>query len=168
MINNEITIFQNITDYFKIAFEEISLELIKEKLNSSNNTGTEKIDTLPAAQTENNVSVLIGITGSYSGRLILSANNDTVENFVREMNAGMPVDSEESGNYFAEFANMICGKALSSVNNTTDNIKLWLSPPAVLSGTGMEIVSLGLHSEEIYYTGNTGKIILNVGLKKGE
>lgn len=166
MINNEITIFQNITDYFKIAFEEISLELIKEKLNSTNNT--DKIDSLLTDQTENNVSVLIGITGSYSGRLVLSANSDTVENFVREMNSGMPVDEEEAGNYFAEFANMICGKALSSVNNTTDKIKLWLSPPAVLSGTGMEIVSLGLHSEEIYYTGNTGKIILNIGLKKGD
>jgi CheY-specific phosphatase CheX len=168
LINNEITIFQNITDYFKVAFEEISFKLIKEKLNSTNNTSSDKIDTLLTAPTENNVFVLIGITGSYSGRLVLSANTDTVDNFVREMNAGIPVDSEESGNYFAEFANMICGKALSSVNNTTDNIKLWLSPPAVLSGTGMEIISLGLHAEEIYYTGNTGKIILNIGLKKGD
>lgn len=164
MPNAEITLFKNITNSFKTAFEETSLELINEKLNCIDLCDQKNDD-------GNNVSILIGITGSLSGRLLLSANYTTVNNFVKKMNSGMPLESEdETGFYFAEFANMICGKALSSVNNTTDNLKLWLSPPVLLTGEDIAIVNhtQKLHSEKLQYSGTLGDIILNIGLKKGE
>jgi len=91
---------------------------------------------------------------------------DTANNFAVAMNFDDPLeDPEDLYLYIAEFANMICGRATTYINNEYKEREFWLAPPSVLSAQELEITSESMVENSIYYITKHGIFLINVGFE---
>lgn len=114
---------------------------------------------------EKTFCVIIGTVGRNKGRILLEAGAGTVKMITENMNG------EPSGNIMdmymclSEFANMVCGNAVTLINNKYKGSELRLTPPAVFSGSGMEITTPNIQSSCSHYLCEYGPILLDIGFE---
>lgn len=150
--------FQEILHITEKAFEEVSMELLESEFIKC----ARFICDYPYK-----VAIIIGITGSATGRLYLECDLETAVKVALTMNFGERLDEpNDVYTYLAEFGNMIGGRATTYMTEKFQNNEFRLSPPAIFSGKGLETLSPNIQSKMIYYNGKLGRFFVDVGFEE--
>jgi len=115
------------------------------------------------------ISIVLGITGKYSGRAILDISFASAEKLAGKLLNKEIKNEEELLTVMSEVANMFVGNACSMINKKNKIFGLRVAPPTTLHGDKMNISKAELDD---YYDAsvksNFGDLKINVGFKRGE
>ncbi len=112
-------------------------------------------------------AVIIGIVGAHKGRTLIRISEGLVTKITEEMNCGPLPNLTEITLYIGEYSNILCGKAISDINNRYLNVDLRLTPPAIFSGTNMRIITPALQSSLLCYNCDFGMVSMDIGFERG-
>jgi CheY-specific phosphatase CheX len=147
---------ESIYAYTTQSFEEVINEITDIEIKQSDSFMLNSPSTL---------SVVVGSSGVINGRILLTTSYEDAKNVVTYMNFGDPVESEdEVFMYFAEFANMYCGRATTYMNNKFGARAMWISPPAIFQAEDLKIISPNIVTKKMYYQTEFGKFIVDIGI----
>ncbi|MCE5285970.1 MAG: response regulator [Pelosinus sp.] len=113
-------------------------------------------------------AIMLGITGTYQGRIILDVAQDTLVNLVQAMLGTNNLSENDMLNSIAEFANIIAGYGVSEINNCYKDVELRLTPPSILLGEALSVINQRIKSCTVVVETNAGDIYLNIGFAGGQ
>jgi DNA-binding NarL/FixJ family response regulator len=125
--------------------------------------------TLNSEHTSRGISVVMGVIGKYSGRMILDMSVDSAKSVACSLLSKDDLSEEYVINMMGEMANIIAGNACSMLNKKNEIFGLRVAPPTVLYGESITISKLKLdtvtsvEADTVY-----GEIYLNVGFNRSE
>jgi len=115
------------------------------------------------------ISIVMGIIGKYSGRLILDMSFETAKNLGTVLLKREPENEEEVLNVMSEIANMFAGNACSMINKKNKLFGLRVAPPTTFHGESINISKAELENT---YSANVktqfGVLAMNIGFKRGD
>lgn len=114
------------------------------------------------------MSIIIGIIGEFSGRMLLDMSKETANNIATAIFRREPKDNDEMAATLGEFANIIAGNACSILNRKNKAFGLRVAPPSILSGDSVLISAPNFSTTTATAETNFGELLLNVGFLKGE
>ena len=146
----------------KKSFEEVVSEVTGEAITADKEFSISSDDKL-------SLSIIIGLSGETNGRILLNTSMEYGKNVAVAMNFGDELDSEDDlFVYLAEFANMVCGRAATHINNQFGKREIWISPPAIFSAKDLDIITPNVSSVRAYYEFPLGKFILDMGFSESD
>ena len=116
----------------------------------------------------NGIAVIIGLTGTPTGRAIVYMSMDTMKNFSHTMLGTDEVTDEETNDAVEEAANIIVGRGVSNINDVFKDKELRITPPGTICGNGIRIASPKLTTFKITAATDFGDICVNVGFAEGD
>ncbi len=114
------------------------------------------------------MSIIIGIIGKFSGRMLLDLPAETAQSLVAAVLKREPKSKDEITAVLGEFANIISGNACSLLNRQKKELGLRVAPPAMLKGENVLISAPNFTTTNVMAQTDFGKIMLNVGFQRGE
>lgn len=171
LLINRITaneeLFKELEGYYSKVFKESLLDIfnkltktIPEFVQESNNN---------IAQSSRGVSIVLGIIGKYSGRLILDMSFETASKLSNTLLKREPKDKEEVLNVMGEIANMYAGNACSMINKKNKLFGLRVAPPTVFHGESINISKGELETSFSTIVNSAfGEITMSIGFNRGE
>src|SRR5665647_297007 len=109
--------FSEFTAFFNDALRDISKDMAGVELQAAEFTDIAVVK---------KYSVIIGFVGEHKGRALINFGSDLVTKITEDMNYG-PLDSTtDICLYIGEFANILCGKAITNINNKYKTCELRL------------------------------------------
>ena len=120
-------------------------------------------------KTSAGISIVLGIIGEYSGRLIMDMSLETAEKFSECLLRRKAKNNEEVLNVVSEVANMLAGNGCSIINKKNKVFGLRVAPPTTIHGESINISKAELEcnfSADI--KSEFGDISLNLGFRRGE
>lgn len=120
-------------------------------------------------KTSAGISIVLGIIGKYSGRLIMDISLETAEKFSECLLRRKAKNNEEVLNVVSEVANMLAGNGCSIINKKNKVFGLRVAPPTTIHGESINISKAELEcnfSADI--KSEFGDISLNLGFRRGE
>lgn len=120
-------------------------------------------------KTSSGISIVLGIIGKYSGRLIMDMSLETAEKFSECLLRRKAKNNEEVLNVVSEVANMLAGNGCSIINKKNKVFGLRVAPPTTIHGESINISKAELEcnfSADI--KSEFGDISLNLGFRRGE
>jgi DNA-binding NarL/FixJ family response regulator len=120
-------------------------------------------------QVSHGISVVMGITGKYVGRIIFDTSNETLTNIVVKLLGREPKNTQETISILAEIANIAAGNACSMLNRRDKLFGLRVAPPTIVHGESLMISKSDLDTiTSSKATSTFGELYINVGFKRGE
>lgn len=118
-------------------------------------------------QVSRGISVVMGIIGKYSGRMLLDMSYDTAEKLSTFMIKRAPKTAEEMLNIMGELSNMIAGNASSVMNRRNKLLGLRVAPPTIFYGNSINIskAELDTTTASVAKT-DFGDVYINVGFQR--
>ena len=125
-------------------------------------------DTANEELTSRGISVVMGVIGKYSGRLIFDMSYETAEKISAAVLKREIKDKQEVLNVMGEFTNIVAGNACSVVNRKNKLFGLRVAPPTIFHGEAINIskAELDTTTATVAHT-NYGEIYMNIGFKRG-
>lgn len=115
------------------------------------------------------VSIVMGIIGKYSGRLIFDMSFETAQKLSTVLLKREPKNNEEILNVMAEIANMFAGNACSMINKSNKLFGLRVAPPTTFHGESINISKAELENTySVQVKTQFGDLSINIGFKRGE
>ena len=117
------------------------------------------------------IAVIIGLTGSPTGRAVVHMDVDTMRRFALRllaMDEHDDIEEDEIHDSIEESANIIVGRGVSKVNDIFRDKEMRLTPPGTISGANIRIANPKLTSFEVVAKTEIGDICLNLGFAEGE
>jgi CheY-like chemotaxis protein len=155
--------------------EEIYYTVVKETLTDTFNKFFKAVPTFGDENNSNNeqvshgISVVMGITGKYVGRIIFDTSNETVTNIAVKLLGREPKNTQEMINILAEIANIAAGNTCSMLNRKDKLLGLRVAPPTIVHGESLIISKSDLDTiTSSKATTAFGDLYVNVGFKRGE
>ena len=149
-------------DTFKEAFSGGVNKFTKTIVNFEEEKKSNKVES------SRGISVVIGIIGNFSGRMILDLSNESAENMAKAMLRRESKDMEETLNIVGEFANIISGNACSMLNRKNKVFGLRVAPPTIFYGQCINISQATLETLSVSINTDFGEVYLNIGFKRGD
>lgn len=113
------------------------------------------------------VAVLIGLTGSVRGRVLIDMTMETALKIAGAMNMDAFSEFDEMAKAtITELANMIGGRAITELHNEGFNFEV--SPPTIFTGSDMKVSSPNLEAFIVPINTDFGKLEINVAVKERE
>lgn len=115
------------------------------------------------------VSVVLGIIGRYSGRLLLDMSHETAKKISECLLRREAKNDEEVLNVASELANIIAGNGCSIINKKNKIFGLRVAPPTTIHGESINISKA--HLDTLFSAkieSAFGNISISVGFRKGE
>jgi CheY-specific phosphatase CheX len=148
--------------FAKKSFEDVVSEVTGEGIESGAEFAIDPENRL-------SLSIIIGLSGETNGRILLNTSIEYGRNIAIAMNFGDELENEEDLHmYLAEFANMVCGRAATHINNKFGKREIWISPPAIFSAKDLEIITPNVSSMKAYYECSLGKFVVDMGFSESE
>jgi len=116
----------------------------------------------------NGIAVIIGLTGTPSGRAIAYMSMETMKVFSTTMLGTDEITDEETNDAVEEAANIMIGRGVSTINDIFKDKELRITPPGTICGNGIRIASPKLTTFKITAKTNFGDICVNVGFAEGD
>ncbi|MDR3561135.1 MAG: response regulator [Negativicutes bacterium] len=112
------------------------------------------------------VSVIVGVTGLFSGRMVMDLSAATAAQVATRLLKQEPKSAEQVNVVIAEFAGMVASNASTKLNKEFRGAFLRVSPPGIFTGEKFSISSpnVEIHVWEIETP--FGRIRLSVGFKR--
>ncbi len=145
-------------------FVEATFEILSEVIKDGSVTrGSISLKKSPTP--EKGVSIIVGLTGPSSGRVILDMSKETALHVISKMQESQ-VDQigEMEKSTLGELANMIIGNAIAKLYKK--GFTFALTPPTVITGTDYNIETPQIETLVIPITTKCGLIELNVALRE--
>ncbi|KAJ50057.1 DNA-binding NarL/FixJ family response regulator [Clostridium tetanomorphum] len=159
-------LFDNLEKIYFTVFEEAfsnNLNRLTKTIPSfENKTKSDKIEV------SNGVSVVIGIIGKYSGRMIMDLSYESAKSMAKVVLKRECKDMDECLAMVGELANIIAGNACSMINRKNKVFGLRVAPPTIFHGNSLKISRTSLETTSVMAKTVFGDIHLNVGFKRGE
>jgi len=151
-----ITVFKEaLTDTFNKLFKSVP----KYETEVQNND----------AQVSRGISVVIGIIGKYSGRMILDISNETARHMAGTMMNSDNLPDEYIVNIMGEVSNIAAGNACSLMNKTNKLFGLRVAPPTIVYGESIIISKTDFDTAFSVTAGTVfGEVFMNVGFNRGD
>ena len=151
------------TDIFKESILNIFNKITKTTPEITNESNADM-----SIQSEG-ISVVMGITGRYSGKVIFDLSFETAENLSKVLLKGDNKSKDEILNVMSEISNMLVGNACSMLNKKNKIFGLRVAPPTIFHGESINISKAELDNN---YHANIksqyGDISINIGINRGE
>jgi len=112
------------------------------------------------------VSVIVGVTGQFSGKMILDLSAPTAKNLATRLLKQEPKDAEQTNVVIADFANIVAEHAVSKLNKQFRGAFLRVSPPGIFTGENFSITSPNMDVDVWGIETPFGKIRFSVGFKR--
>lgn len=155
--------------------EGIYTTVFKEALTDSFNKLFKSVPEIKAeitnnkAQISRGISVVIGIIGKYSGRMILDMSNETARNMAGTMLNSSALSDEYIVNIMGEVTNIAAGNACSLMNKTNKLFGLRVAPPTIVYGESIKISKTDFDATFSVTAATTfGEVFMNVGFNRGD
>lgn len=160
-------LFNELQDLYVGAYKEASLNIfnrLTKTVPEIENVSFENKETISAG-----VSVVMGIIGKYSGRLIIDMSHETAAKFAENLLRREPKNSEEVLSVVSEVANMLAGNGCSILNKKNKIFGLRVAPPTTIHGESINISKAELECNFCaVIKSQFGDISLNIGFRRGE
>jgi len=114
------------------------------------------------------LSIIIGIIGSFSGRMLLDLSRETANNIAAAVYRRDLKDHDELIAAIGEFANIIAGNACSIMNRKNKALGLRVAPPSILTGDNVLILAPDFSTKTAIGESSLGQVMLNVGFTRGD
>ena len=124
-----------------------------------------KVIESPTITDDKKFCLIVGWVGHNKGRLLLELNEQLALKIFEAMNGAPPEDNSELYLHLAEFANMVSGNGLTSINDFYKSSELRLTPPAIFAGKNLEISSPKVSLIGWNYCSEYGGIRMEVGIE---
>jgi DNA-binding NarL/FixJ family response regulator len=115
------------------------------------------------------ISVVMGIIGKYSGKVILDMSFKTAENLAKVLLKREPKNKDEILNVMSEISNMFVGNGCSMINKKNKIFGLRVAPPTIFHGESINISKAEL--DDNYHANiesQFGELSINIGFRRGE
>ena len=146
--------------FAKKSFEDVIVEITGDEIHANGEFVIQPADKL-------SLSIIIGLSGETNGRILLNTSVEYGKNIATAMNFGDPLDNDDDlFIYLAEFANMVCGRTATHINNQFGKREIWISPPAIFSAKDLDIVTPNVSSMKAFYDCPLGKFIVDMGFSE--
>lgn len=116
----------------------------------------------------NGITIIIGIIGKFSGRMLLNLSKETAEALTAATLKRAPKSNDETAALLAELSNIISGNACSVLNMKNKAYGLRVAPPSILFGNNVLISPPDFSTSTAAAETAFGGMMLNVGFKRGE
>jgi DNA-binding NarL/FixJ family response regulator len=121
------------------------------------------------AQVSRGISVVIGIIGKYSGRMILDMSKETARNMAGIMMNSAELSDEYLVNIVGEVTNIVAGNASSLMNKTNMLFGLRVAPPTIVYGEAIKISKSDFDTVfSVTAVTSFGEIFMNAGFNRGD
>ncbi len=118
----------------------------------------------------NGIAVIIGLTGAPMGRAIVYMDRATMCRFAAAILGKDSEDElaeEEASDAVEEAANIIVGRAASTINDMKER-EMRISPPGTICGSSIRIANFKMMSFRVTAQTRLGDICMNIGFAEGE
>lgn len=158
-------------------FEELKQSYIvffKEALSNNLNRITKTIPNYSEefccnqSEKSRGISVVIGIIGKFSGRMLIDVSNETALNISKIVLGKEPENIDVCIRILGELANIIAGNACSYLNRKNKLYGLRVAPPAIFHGSSLNISKASMQTTTVICETQLGEIFLNVGFQRSE
>jgi CheY-like chemotaxis protein len=112
------------------------------------------------------VSVIVGITGQFSGKMIVDASAPTAKNLATRLLKQDPKDDEQTTVVIAEFANIVAEHAAAKLNKQFRGAFLRVSPPGIFTGENFSMTTPNVDVDVWEIETPFGKVRFSVGFKR--
>ena len=116
----------------------------------------------------NGMTILVGIIGEFSGRMLIDLSMETAQNLAAAMLKRTPKSNDEMMGVLGEFANIVSGNACSILNRKNKALGLRVAPPSILHGDKIHISAADFMTTTAIAETNFGEVLLNVGFTRGD
>ena len=164
MIHEEL--YEKLESNYFPAFKEALLDAFN-KMTKTLPTYTKEYTTNEECVSRG-ISIIIGIIGKFSGRMLIDLSQDTAKNLAKALFKREPKNNDELLAVLGEFSNIICGNACSILNRKNKLLGLRVAPPSILYGESLHISAPNFSTNTVITETNFGEILLNAGFKRGE
>ncbi|MFC2343470.1 MAG: response regulator [Negativicutes bacterium] len=118
----------------------------------------------------NGIAVIIGLTGTPMGRAIVYMDRSTMRQFACALlgkDNEKELSEEEASDAVEEAANIIVGRAASTINDMKEK-EMRISPPGTICGASIRIANFKMMSFRVKAETRLGDICMNIGFAEGE
>jgi DNA-binding NarL/FixJ family response regulator len=118
-------------------------------------------------QVSRGVSVVMGIIGKYSGRLLFDMSYETADKLSNEVLKRSPKNSQEMINIIGELSNIIAGNACSVMNKKNKLFGFRVAPPTIFHGSSLTISKAELENVSAAAVETKfGEIYMSIGFQR--
>ncbi len=116
----------------------------------------------------NGMTIIVGIIGRFSGRLLIDLSKETAVNIVSALTNNSEPGKDDVMAAMAELINVVSGNACSYVNMKEKSLGLRISPPTVLFGDSVHVSTPDFKTHAAIAETKFGELLLDVGFTRGE
>jgi DNA-binding NarL/FixJ family response regulator len=160
-------VYSELENIYSGAFKEAILDVFN-KLTKTVPEITDESN-INAEKTSQGISIVMGIIGKYSGRIIFDMSFDTAQNIAKVLLKRDIKNNEEMLNVMSEVSNMASGNACSMMNKKNKIFGLRVAPPTIFHGESINISKAEL---ETNYSANIktkfGEMSINIGFGRND
>jgi len=112
------------------------------------------------------VAVIVGLTGTPSGRAIVYMEHPVMENFACKMlgkKDASELEPDEAGDAAEEAANIIIGHGVSAVNDMFRDKEMRITPPGTICGETIHVANFKMTAFRVIAKTGIGDICMNIG-----
>jgi DNA-binding NarL/FixJ family response regulator len=152
-------------------YSDVFKEAVLELFNKLTKTVPEIVDesNVDIGIHSEGISIVMGIIGKYSGRLIFDMSFETAGKLATVLLKREPKNNDELLNVMSEIANMFAGNACSMINKKNKLLGLRVAPPTTFHGESINISKADLENTySAHIKTQFGDLSINIGFKRGE
>lgn len=170
MVINRLMATEELYQCLQESYFEVFKESLMDGLNKMTKTLLTYTDEYlsPKEQVSAGISVLVGVAGKFSGRMLIDLSRETANNIALSVFRKESISNSEMTAAVGEFANIIAGNACSVLNRKNKALGLRVAPPSILTGENVQISAPNVNTKTAIGESNFGTMLLNVGFTKGE
>lgn len=159
-------LYQELINEYCVIFKEALMDALN-KMTKTLLTYKKEYDFNDEFQSRG-MTVIVGIIGKFSGRLLIDLTKDTALNLVTAMMRRLPKNNDEVTAALGEFTNIVAGNACSMLNKKNKAFGLRVSPPTILHGDSVTISHPNFNTTTAIADSSYGEILLNAGFKRSD
>ena len=161
-INREIELRESYAEIFVDAFRE-------EIFNLTGETAEMKLDFYEKKSLKvDGIAIVIGLTGTPSGRAVVYMSDYTLKNFAQKMLRQNELSEDETNDAAEDAANVLVARGAKKLNETFAEKNLTLTPPGTICGSAIKIAAHKLITFKITAALSFGEICMNIGFAEGD
>ncbi|MFP4180521.1 MAG: chemotaxis protein CheX [Spirochaetaceae bacterium] len=144
-------------------FVESAFNVLKEVLGQEVKRG--ELFLKSTSQSVLGVAAIVGLAGDVEGRVLFDMTRETALSVASDMNGEKLEKMDDLAKAtITELANMITGQAVTKLHEL--GFKFDLTPPAIITGTNMEVSDSGVEALIVPVELKDGKIEINVAVRE--
>lgn len=166
---NRVMASEDLYNFLQDEYFEVFKEALKDNINRMTKTllTYKEEGSFNKDYESGGITVIIGIIGKFSGRMLLNLSKETAINLTSAVLKKEP-DNNAMAAMLAELSNIISGNACSILNMKNKALGLRVAPPSIFQGDNVLISPPDFSTDTAAADTDFGSMLLNVGFKRSD